>query len=195
MSARGSATLLVLVVLVATALVVSTGAVVLDGPTDPLTDEVALQPGDNPYTYLDEDGELAIDVTEDNPNLSAGGVNPDAFAAEDELFYVVYDGNETAEAWIEHDSQAVTFVVDGEPIESDEEPLLLTPEDERVAVGVEVDTRVVDVVPGDRLIDDITVHARPAEPEAIPQDEGGSDGDGEDDDGEDGDDDGDSDPK
>lgn len=146
-------------------LTVSTGAVVINDPSDPLTDEVALQPGENPYTYLNENNELTIDVTEDNPNLDGGGVNPDAFAAQDPLFYIVYDANTTAEAWIEHDSKAVTFVVDGESIESAEDPLLLTPERERVPVGVEVDTRIVDVVPGDRLINGITVHARGAEPE------------------------------
>ncbi|WP_281194182.1 DUF1102 domain-containing protein [Halorubrum sp. F4] len=188
MSLRGSTTLLVLVILGTITLILSTGAVVLDGPTDPITDEVALQPGDNPYTYLDEEGELVVDVSEDNPNLDAGGVNPDAFAAEDALFYVVYDANATAEVWIEHDSKAVTFVARGEPIESGENPLLLTPEDEAVPVGVEVDTRIVDVVPGDRVLDGITVHARPAEPEAITRSGGGA-GTDEDDGGEDGDDD------
>ncbi|MFC5134028.1 MULTISPECIES: DUF1102 domain-containing protein [Haloferacaceae] len=177
---RGSATVLLLVAAATLALIVSSGAVVLDGPTDPITDEVALQPGDNPYTYLDEDGELVVDVTEDNRNLDAGGVNPDAFVAEDTLFYVVYDANATAEVWIEHDSKAVTFVARGEPIESGEDPLLLTPEDEAVPVGVEVDTRIVDAVPGDRVLDEISVHARPAEPEAITQDDGGAGTDGDD---------------
>ncbi|OYR52211.1 hypothetical protein DJ71_28305, partial [Halorubrum sp. E3] len=94
-------------------LVVSTGAVVLDGPTDPITDDIALQPGDNPYAYLDEDGELAIDISEDNPRIDAEGVNVDAVTTQDALFYITYDGNASAEAWIEHEGVGVTFVVDG----------------------------------------------------------------------------------
>ncbi|PHQ45325.1 hypothetical protein DJ68_13545, partial [Halorubrum sp. C3] len=178
---RGTTILLAIITLGAVFLFISsTGAVVLDTSTDPITDGVALQPGDNPYTYLDDDGELVIDVTEDNPNLDGGGVNPDGFVAEDALFYVAYDANTTGEVWIEHDSKAVTFVVDGKSIENGKDPLFLTPEDEAVPVGVEVDTRVIDVVPGNRLVDEITVHAQPAEPEAIPDD--GLSGGAEDDD-------------
>ena len=158
-------------VLAATALVFSTGAAFIDGPTDPLNDAVALQPGDNPYTYLDEDGELVIDVTDDNPRLDAGGVNVDALTVEDDLFYVVHNGSEPAAVWIEHDSQAVTFVVRGDPAESGENPAIVTPADEAVPVGVRVDTRVADLTPGDRLIDEISVHARPAEPDQ-PADDG-----------------------
>ncbi|QKY17068.1 PGF-pre-PGF domain-containing protein [Halorubrum sp. CBA1229] len=161
---------------------ISTGAVVLDQPADPITDDVALQPGDNPYAYLDEDGELAIDVTEDNPRIDAEGVNVDAFAAQEALFYITYDGNATAEAWIEHEGTGVTFVVDGEPVESPERAARLTPEDDAVPVGVRIDTRVAGVVPGDRLIDEISVHARVAEPEEPPGGEGPSDDGDEDDD-------------
>ncbi|MFC5279779.1 hypothetical protein ACFPM1_13575 [Halorubrum rubrum] len=189
MSPRGSTTLLVLVVLGATALIFSTGAAFVDGPTDPLNDEVALQPGDNPYTYLDEEGELVVDATGDNPNLDSGGVNVDALTVEDDLFYVVYNGSDPAEVWIEHDSQAVTFVIEGQPAESGEDPALLTSEDERVPVGVRVDTRVADLMPGDRIIEEISVHVRPAEPEAITQEGDGGNGDGDDDDGDEDDDD------
>ncbi|SMO45463.1 hypothetical protein [Halorubrum cibi] len=171
---------MLLVLIGATALVTSTGAVVLDGPTDPLNDDVALQPGDNPYTFLDEDGELVVDVTEDNPRLDTGGVNVDAVSVEDDLFYVVYNGSEPAEVWIEHDSQAVTFVIEGQPAESDGEPALLTSEDEIVPVGVRIDTRVADLMPGDRVLDEVSVHARPAEPQAMTQEGGGSGGDGDD---------------
>ena len=155
MSSRGSTTFLALAAVAVTVLLaVSTGASVLDGPADPITDEVALQPGDNPYAYLDENGELAIDITEDNPRIAAEGVNVDAFAAQDTLFYITYDGNATAEAWIEHEGTGVTFVVDGEPVESPERAARLTPENDAVPVGVRIDTRVAGVVPGDRLIDE-----------------------------------------
>ncbi|MGQ3329589.1 hypothetical protein [Halorubrum sp. FL23] len=146
-------------------LAVSTSAVVLDDPADPVTDDVALQPGDNPYAYLDEDDELAIDISEDNPRIDAEGVNVDAVATENALFYITYDGNASAEAWIEHEGVGVTFVVDGESVESPDDAARLAPEDDAVPVGVEIDTRVAEIAPGDRLIDEISVHARVAEPE------------------------------
>ncbi|OYR66922.1 hypothetical protein DJ79_10625 [Halorubrum ezzemoulense] len=165
---RGSTALLITVSLGAVVLlVVSSGAVVLDQPSDPLNDEVALQPGDNPYAYLDENDELAVDITENNPNLDTEGVNPDGFAAQESLFYITYDGNESAEAWIDHEGTGVTFVVDGEPIESESNGVRLTSENDAVPVGIKVDTRVAEVAPGDRLIDEISVHARPANSEAI----------------------------
>ncbi|GAA0524323.1 PGF-pre-PGF domain-containing protein [Halorubrum aquaticum] len=176
---RGSTTLLITISLGAVVLlVVSSSAVVLDQPSDPLNDEVALQPGDNPYAYLDENDELAVDITENNPNLDNEGVNPDAFAAQETLFYITYDGNESAEAWIDHEGTGVTFVIDGEPIESESNAVQLTSENDAVPVGVEVDTRVAEVAPGDRLIDEISVHARPAGSEAI----GDADNDGNSDD-------------
>lgn len=183
MSSRGSTTFLALAAVAVTVLLaISTGAVVLDQPTDPITDDVALQPGDNPYAYLDENDELAIDITEDNPRIEHDGVNVDAFAAQEALFYITYDGNATAEAWIEHEGTGVTFVVDGEPVESPERAVLLTPEDNAVPVGVRIDTRVAGVVPGDRLIDEISVHARVAEPEEPSGGESPSDDGDEDDD-------------
>ena len=154
--ARSTSALLVVGLAAALLLVASTGAVVLDEPADRIDDDVALQPGDNPYAYLDENDEL----TEENDRIDAEGVNPDTFSAQRALFYIMYDGDGHAEAWIDHDAAAVTFVVDGEPVESPEKATRLTSEDDVVPVGVEVDTRIVDVVPGDRLIDEISVHAR-----------------------------------
>ncbi|OSO98496.1 hypothetical protein B9H04_10445 [Halorubrum ezzemoulense DSM 17463] len=178
MSSRASTSFLALAAVAVTVLLaVSTGAVVLYQPIDPITDDVALQPGDNPYAYLDEGGELAIDITEDNPRIEHDGVNVGAFAAQEALFYITYDGNATAEAWIEHKGTGVTFVVDGEPVESPERAARLTPENDAVPVGVRIDTRVAGVVPGDRLIDEISVHARAAEPEEPPYGENPS-GDG-----------------
>lgn len=178
---RGTTTLLA-VVAVATAalLVASTGAVVLDVPGDEIGEEVALHPGENPYTYLDDDGELRIDVTEDNPDIDVGGVNPNTLTAVDPLFYITYDGDEYAEAWITHDAPAVTFTVDGEPIDSEANATMLVPEEGedriRVPVGVAVDTRIVDATPGDRLLDSIDVHTNVAEPEAATGGSGGSSG-------------------
>ncbi|OYR62884.1 DUF1102 domain-containing protein [Halorubrum ezzemoulense] len=179
---RGSTTLLITISLGAVVLlVVSSGAVVLDQPSDPLNDEVALQPGDNPYAYLDENDELAVDITENNSNLDNEGVNPDTFAAQETLFYITYDGNQSAEAWIDHEGTGVSFIVDGEPIESESNAIRLTSEKDTVSVGVEVDTRVAEVAPGDRLIDEISVHARPANSEAIGDADNDANSDGDDD--------------
>ncbi|OYR64320.1 hypothetical protein DJ80_05390 [Halorubrum ezzemoulense] len=49
-------------------------------------------------------------------------------------------------------------------------------------MGVEIDTRIAEIAPGDRLIDEISVHARVAEPEEPPDGEGPSDDGDEDDD-------------
>jgi hypothetical protein len=178
----GFKTLSAVVALGALLLITSTGAVILGQSVDHIANEVALQPGDNPYAYLDENDELAIDITEDNPRIEHDGVNVDAFAAQEALFYITYDGNATAEAWIEHEGTGVTFVVDGEPVESPERAVLLTPENDAVPVGVRIDTRVAGVVPGDRLIDEISVHARVAEPEEPSGGEDPSDDGDEDDD-------------
>lgn len=63
MSTQDSTTLIVFAAVAVTVLLaVSTGAVVIDQPTDLINNKVALQPGDNPYAYLDEGGELAIDI-------------------------------------------------------------------------------------------------------------------------------------
>jgi len=92
-------------------------------------------------------------------------VSTGAVAAQDALFYINYDGNGTAEAWIEHEGTGVTFVVDGGPVESPERAARLTPKDETVPVGIRIDTRVAEIAPSDRLIDEISVHARVTEPE------------------------------
>jgi hypothetical protein len=73
----------------------------------------------------------------------------------------------------------VTFVVDGEPVESPERAARFILEDDAVPVGIRIDTRVAELAPGDRLINEISVHARVAEPETPPGTEDPSDdGDG-----------------
>lgn len=165
MRTRGTTTALALVGVVAVTLfVVSTGAVVFDEPVDRIDDEVALAPADHHgYTYLDEDDELVVDVTEDNPHIEAEGVNLRSLTRVDALFYVTYEGDGYADVWIEHEAEAVRFVVDGEPVESEANALRVSPADDVVPVGVWVDTRVAEYAPGDDLIDGISVHARPAD--------------------------------
>lgn len=180
---RGSTTLLAAVSLgVVFLFVSSSGAAILNGPTDSLNDEVALQPGDNPYTYLNEDDELVIDISEDNPRLNSSGVNPNALSAEDELFHITYNGSEPADVWIVDNSQAVTFVIDGQAA-NETDPATITSADDPVPVGVRIDTRVVDATPGDRLVGEITVNAEPADPQTVETDTTADDPDDDDDSG------------
>ena len=178
---RGSTALLAAVSLgVVFVFISSSGAAILDGPADSLNDEVAIQPGDNPYTYLNEDDELVVDISEDNPRLNSSGVNPNALSAEDGLFYITYNGSEPAEVWIDDGSRAVTFVIDGQPAANQTNPVTITSADDPIPVGIRVDTRVADATPGDRLVGEITVNAEPADPQAV-ETETTADGDDNDD--------------
>ena len=159
-------------------LVSSSGAVILDGPADSLNDEVAIQPGDNPYTHLNEDDEFVIDIPEDNPRLNSSGVNPNALTAEDELFYISYNGSEPAEVWINDGSEAVTFVIDGQPAANQTNPVTITSADNPVPVGIKVDTRVADATPSDRLVGEITVNTELADPQTIEAETTADGGDG-----------------
>lgn len=148
---------------VAGTLLVSSGAVPLfDGPTDRIAHDVELAPSDGPngeYAYLDDDGELVVDISASNHNLDAEGVNPNGITFIDDVFHVRYNGSEHADVWLTHESDAVTFYARGEPIESQSSSVTLGP-NESVAVGLRIDTTDGG---GDGFIDDITVHAAVAE--------------------------------
>jgi hypothetical protein len=61
---------------------------------------------------------------------------------------------------MEHEETGVTFVVDSDPVGGPERAARLTPADDTVPVGAEIKTRVAEVIPVDRLIDEIVVYAR-----------------------------------
>ena len=114
-----------IVVLGMSALVVASGAVVLEEPADRIDEDVALQPNpDNPFSALDEDDDLVIDMSEDNEAIEGDGVNVNAFTATHEVFYIVYEGDTHADVWLSRDSEAVTFVADGEPIDAEASRLM-----------------------------------------------------------------------
>lgn len=155
---------------VAGTLVFPSGAVPLfSGPTDDVGEDVELAPSSD-YAYL-EDGELVVDVSAANPDLEGEGVNDDAVTDIGEVFRVRYNGSQYADVWLTHESDAVTFRVDGEPVESEANNVTLAP-NESVAVTVAVDTRGETA---DGLLDDVTVHAKVTEPESVePQQAGES---------------------
>ena len=179
---------LTLAVLLAAAggLAFTTGAAVVDGPSDTFAeDRLAVQPVDGPngaYAYLNDDEEIVVDVSSSNPKLPADfeGVNPDSLASADGVFAITYTADEYARVWIDHPEENVTFVVDGESVEGRSNNVTLGP-DETVAVGLEVDAR--GAVAGTQLGgDDFDIRAELADPESVSPPPGDGN-DGSDDDG------------
>ena len=137
---------LVLLLVAASSLIFTTGAAVIDGDADTLADgDLAVQPADGPngdYSYLNDDGEIVVDVSPANPNLDSDfeGVNVDSTGRIDDVFTVTYTGEAVAHVWIGYESENVTFVADGESIEGDENNVTLAP-NQTVRVGLALDTR------------------------------------------------------
>jgi len=131
----------------------ATGAAVV-GPADTVADgNLTIQPADGPngdYAYLDDDGEIAIDVSGSNPNLDGfAGVNVDATTGIGNVFTITYTGDETARVWIAAPNESVDFVAGGDSIEGESNSVTLTPDDDTVTVGLDIDTR--GATPGERL--------------------------------------------
>ena len=136
--------LLVIGVCLAGTLLVSTGAVPLfQGPTDDISENVELYPSDSPdgkYAYIDDEGELVVDISASNPNVEGPvGVNPDTVTTFENVFRIRYNGSGYAEVWLTHESDAITFSARGEPIRSESAAVTLGP-NESVGVDVHVDT-------------------------------------------------------
>ena len=157
--------------LVATgSLAFATGAAVVDGPADTFGDnDLAVQPADGPngnYAYLNNDDEIAIDISASNPNIrdpSFEGVNVGATGTIDGVFEITYTADEYAHVWIGDESENVTFVADGGSIEGEANNVTLAP-NETVTVGLAFDTR--GATAGTRLgADQFSIEAKIAEPE------------------------------
>lgn len=156
---RSSALLLV----AAVGLVVSSGAVPLErGGVDPVGD-VALAPAPgSPYAYVDDrSGEVVVDLTAGNPYVDGDGVPAAARTAVGDVLIVHHDGGEgrRARVWLGHDSDAVSFTVDGRPAESRANAATLDPNGS-VRVGLRVDATAA--AAGDVLLEGVTVHATAA---------------------------------
>jgi hypothetical protein len=120
------------------------------------TNVLELEPagGDGTYTQIDDEtGELQIILTEENPNLNAGGVNDDAVTNIGPVFTVqnVLDQGSNATVWVEHESDAVEFYVPGEgTAESQADGVLLQPGDSET-IAMRVDTRETDEITLDSI--------------------------------------------
>jgi len=138
---------LALLLVAAGSLMFATGAAVIDGDADTFADdEIAVQPAEGPngqYAYLNDDDEIAIDVSASNPNIrdpSFDGVNVGTTGTIDDVFTITYTGDERARVWIGYPDESVTFVADGDSIEGDENNVTLGP-NQTVAVGLAIDAR------------------------------------------------------
>ncbi|KKF39442.1 hypothetical protein FK85_28485 [Halorubrum saccharovorum] len=159
---------LALFLVAAGSLIFTTGAAVIDGPTDTVADaDLAIQPADGPngqYAYLNDD-EIAIDISASNPKIGPDfeGINPDSLASADDVFTITYTADEYAHVWIEDESENVTFVADGDSIEGEANNVTLGP-NETVAVDLALDTR--GAAAGTKLgADEFSISATLAEPE------------------------------
>ncbi|WP_424014378.1 CARDB domain-containing protein [Halorubrum xinjiangense] len=163
---------LALLLVAAGSLAFATGAAVVDGPADTVADgDLAIQPADGPngkYAYLNDDDEIAIDVSASNPNIkdpSFEGVNVGTTGTIDDVFTVTYTADEYAHVWIDYASENVTFVADGDSIEGEANNVTLAP-NETVTVGLELDTR--GKAAGTQLgADEFSIEARIAEPDEV----------------------------
>ncbi|TKX70091.1 CARDB domain-containing protein [Halorubrum sp. SP9] len=170
-TARRTLTLALLLV-AAGSLAFATGAAVIDGDADTVADgDLAIQPADGPngrYAYLNDDDEIAIDVSASNPNIkdpSFEGVNVGATGTIDDVFTITYTADEYAHVWIEYASENVTFVADGDSIEGEANNVTLAP-NETVAVGLALDTR--GKAAGTQLgADEFSIEAKIAEPDKV----------------------------
>ena len=164
-------TLILAVLLVAAgSLIFTTGAAVIDGEADTLADDrVAIQPAAGPngdYAYLNDDDEIVVDVSPTNPNLSADfeGVNVGSTGRIGDVFTITYTANETADVWIEHEGENVTFVTDDGPVETESNAVTLGPNGS-VSVGLQFDTRGAE--PNTRLgAEEFAIHANVTDPDS-----------------------------
>ncbi|WP_299331780.1 CARDB domain-containing protein [Haloplanus sp.] len=162
---RGIVRLVVVVAaLSAATLAIGTGGSILSGPTDPVSEDVTLSPASGPngdYAYL-ADGELVVDLTPANPTLDGDGPSDDGVTTLDDVFVIHYGGDRFARVWLTHDSESVGFRADGDPIQSEANAVFL-PANESASVGLRINTTGTT----DGLVEDITVHARVADPEDV----------------------------
>lgn len=131
--------------LVFVALAVGSGAFPSgDELTDPEADgSVFLAPADSP------NGEAYVELRDDEIVVTIERVNPSAETLINELFEVGYEGNGTAEVWIRHGSDSVTFLDgNGAPIENEtQSDRLFLSSGEVSEVGMEVNSKA----PAERL--------------------------------------------
>jgi hypothetical protein len=154
------------------ALLALAGAVVLPtvaspvGHTDNVNAAIEMEPADGPngeYAILNADDEIELLLSGENPNLDGEGVEEDAVTPITHVFTINNTGDETADVWITDDADDVRFFHGDEPddsLEGETNNVTLTAGDEKLSVGLIVDTRGDDDV---EQIETFTVHAEDAD--------------------------------
>ena len=140
---RPSRLVVVLALVGALSLAVSTGAVSWSG-ADMLGDtganeELMMEPTSE-YAYLNDDNETVIDLSRSNDALDGNGVAPNARTTLDDVAALRYNGSEYATVYVTHDSDAITITNDGQPINAPNDSVNLTPEDRTVSLDLVIDT-------------------------------------------------------
>ncbi|MFP4530020.1 MAG: DUF1102 domain-containing protein [Halodesulfurarchaeum sp.] len=158
-------------------LVISTGAATWDpgSPIDELvnTDQetLALQPSSD-YAYLDASGETTIDLTAENPDLGADGLNPDAITVIEDVALLNYTGPEYADVWVSTDAEeGVEIYADGTRIEKPENNITLE-SGETVGIDLRIDSSNRTAVESTTTL---TVHAEGVEMGGTTEAVGGGD--------------------
>jgi len=168
-SARNVLILAILLV-AAGSLAFATGATVIDSDADTVADgDLEIQPTDDPngqYAYLNDDDEIAIDISASNPKIrdpSFEGVNVGATGVIDSILEITYTGDQYANVCIGYPNESVTFIADGNSVECGTTNVTLAP-NQTVTVGLNIDTRGATV--GAQLgADEFSIEAKIAEPD------------------------------
>ncbi len=173
-------TLAVVVALLACGLAVSTGATVFtevpgevgDSPPqaeefDSLDGESDLiaypHPGPNGvYASLDEDGEIAIEISEHTLE-NASGVSAGSTTSVDDIFVLENEGDTDIDVWIKSNVSEIEYRSDAEPLDEEERPegdgvTFTVGPDDPVAVGLTVDATEVDA--GSEIEGDFSIKER-----------------------------------
>jgi hypothetical protein len=136
--------------LIAAVALVAAGTLLFPTVAAPWTDDapeidgVVIEPSDGPngvYAVEDENGQLAIRIDGENPNLADGtGVNDGTVTAIPDIFTITNDGDQPVSVWIETDVADVEFVRGTSSVQSIDGPenSVTLGGDESVHVGVRI---------------------------------------------------------
>jgi len=137
--------LLVVALVLSLALLVPTGAAPfdsLDADQPEGMENIELAPADGPngdYAVLNDDGEIEILVSDENPAVDSGGVSAGGTTILTGVFTITDTGETGREVWITDGADAVQFIRDdGSSIEGHENSVDLAP-GETVRVGLRID--------------------------------------------------------
>ena len=137
--------LLVVALVLSLALLVPTGAAPfdsLDADQPEGMENIELAPADGPngdYAVLNDDGEIEILISDENPAVDSGGVSAGGTTILTGVFTITDTGETGREVWITDGADAVQLIRDdGSSIEGHENSVDLAPS-ETVRVGLRID--------------------------------------------------------